>query len=135
MKKGLKKIIALTMLIGSVASVNSVAFADTPNYKFNFSAGQKLSSNPTDKHDSEQKAYVTITSTQLCCPGPDTIYYRVRTSTGSMATDVRGKAGTGSITLPYSILTGQKGASYKLHGQFDGDAAHPTNRSYGQWNA
>jgi len=52
-----------------------------------------------------------------------------------MASDVRAKLGAGTIRLPYTVFKGQKGAKYKLHAQFDGDSAHPTNYSFGSWNA
>ena len=134
MRKGLKKLLALTMVLGTMVSVNSVAFADTPHYEFVFNGAGRQNTGATQKHDTDQKAFVYITSSRSCCSG-DTIYYRSRTSAGSMASDVRAKLGTGTIGLPYTVLKGQKGAYYKLHGQFDGDKAHPGNYSYGSWNA
>lgn len=136
MRKGLKKILALTMVLGTVISVNSVAFADTPSYRFELSAGSKGYTSQTQKHDTDQNAYVYVDYVRYsCCPGPDAFYYRSRTAAGAMASDVRSRAGTGTVRLPYTVLYGQKGAYYKLYGQFDGDRAHPSNTSRGSWNA
>lgn len=133
MKKSIRKLLTGVLVCTSLVTVGATAYATTGNFYFQLGRNQVSSSSTQYKDDSEQRAYITVTNSDLSNVPNDTMHLRVRTDVGQLATNSVEAKYTGSYNASYSFLQGIKGAGYKLYGQYDSESPYQQGMVQGRW--
>lgn len=133
MKKSIRKLLTGALVCTSLVTVGATAYATTGNFYFQLGRNQVSSSSTQYKDDSEQTAYITVTSSDLSNVPNDTMHLRVRTDVGQLATNSVEAKYTGSYTTSYTFLRGQAGSGYKLYGQYDSESPYQQGMVQGRW--
>ncbi|AJA48570.1 hypothetical protein CPAST_c25010 [Clostridium pasteurianum DSM 525 = ATCC 6013] len=112
----MKKLIMSGIVSLIILAISVPAFADTALFDFTLNPGQSGYSSFVHKADSEQRAYVSITSSNFI--NSDKTWFRVRDSADNIKTETKWANANISFTLNY-ISTGYAGDYYRLKGQQD----------------